>query len=95
MRAGVVDALLVLAVIAAWLGALGFARLSTALERLHCASFVNALALSLVTAAAWIQDGPSPRSFSATALLVFVLVVGAATSHAVGRALHLREGERR
>jgi multicomponent Na+:H+ antiporter subunit G len=95
VKAVTVDALLALAVLTAWLGALGFVRLKTALERLHCATFVNVTALSFVTAATWVQDGASPRSFATTALLVFVLGIGAATSHAIGRALHLREGERR
>lgn len=90
-----IDALLISAVAAAWLGAFAFVRLRTAFERLHVVTFVNAAALGLVVAAAFVADGFSSRSFKCALVLVTVLAAGALLVHVTGRALHLREGERR
>ena len=95
MKNAVVDILLAVAVLSAWLGALGFVRLRTALDRLHCATFVNVAAGVGLTAAVLVQDGLTSRSCKAAALLLATLLVGAATSHTVGRAVHLRQGEER
>lgn len=95
MKAVVVDVLLALAVASAWLGCLGFLRLKTALDRLHCASFVNVAAGTCLTLAVVVQDGLTSRSWKSVALLVAVMLVGSATSHAVGRAIYLRDGPTR
>ena len=93
MKALAVDGLLALAVLSVWLGALGFARLRTALDRLHCATFVNVAAGSCLTFAAVLQDGLTSRSWKMAALLALILLTGSVTTHAVGRALHLRDGD--
>ena len=90
MKAAAVDVLG-----SAWLGALGFVRLRTALDRLHCATFVNVAAGLSLTLAVLVSDGLTSRSWKAVALLLTTVLVGAATSHAVGRALHLRDGVER
>lgn len=95
MRTVAVDGLLALAVLSAWLGCVGFLRLASALDRLHCAAFVTAAAAPCITLAALLQDGLSGRAGKTVALLVIMLVGGAATTHAVGRALLLRGGDKR
>ena len=95
MKPLLVDALLAVAVAAVWLAALAFVRLKTALDRLHCATFVNVAAGLAVTLAAVVQDGATSRSWKTAAILVLTLLVGSATSHAIGRALHLRDAEDR
>lgn len=90
-----IDALLIAAIAAALLGALAFLRLSTAFERLHVVTFVDVVALGLVVAAAFVADGISSRSLKSALVLVVALAAGALLAHVTGRALHLREGERR
>ena len=92
MKGAAVDCCLVLAVAAAWLGALGFLRLRSALDRLHCTTFVLASSGPLLTLAAFLHEGLTPRSLKLAVLVVALLVTGAATTHAVGRALLLRDG---
>ena len=93
MKAIAVQALLAIAVATVWLACLGFVRLKTAMDRLHCATFVNVVAGFSLTLAVVIQDGATSRSWKTAALLLVTLLVGAATSHAVGRALYLRGSE--
>ena len=81
-----------MAVLAAWLGCFGVLRLKTALARLHCAAFVYVAAGFAVTLAVLVQDGGTDRLLKMIAILAIVLLGGAATSHAIGRALLLRDG---
>jgi monovalent cation/proton antiporter MnhG/PhaG subunit len=90
-----VDLLLTISVLIAWLGCLGLVRLRTALDRLHCATFINVGAGLSLTVAAWVQDGLTSRSWKTAALVLLTLLVGSATSHAVGRAIYSREGDER
>ncbi len=87
----VVDGLLGLLVAVTWLGCLGFVRLRTPLDRLHCAAFVNVAAGAVLAAAAFAADGPSVRSWKVLATVLAGVVGGAALSHAAGRALLYRE----
>ncbi len=88
----VVDGLLAFAVLAAWLGCAGYARLRTPLDRMHCVAFVNATAWVALTVAAFVADGASSRALKIAAITVVNLVAGAAVSHATGRAVLLRGG---
>lgn len=90
-----IDALLALAVLVAWLGALAFLRLRTRFERLHVVTFVNIAAGAAITAAAILHDGLSGRTFKCILIWIVIASAGALLSHATSRALHLREGERR
>jgi multisubunit Na+/H+ antiporter MnhG subunit len=85
-----IAALLTLTVLAVWFAQAGFARLATPLSRLHAVTFVYATAGASVTAVAFVADGPSVRAGKAAMILIVALVGGAATSHAIGRALWLR-----
>jgi multicomponent Na+:H+ antiporter subunit G len=88
----IIAILLGLAVLSAWIGCWGFVRMSTALDRLHCAAFVNAAAGLSLTAAVVVQDGARDRTLKMCFVLVILLLGGAALSHAAGRALVLRDG---
>ena len=90
MRAGFVYALLAALVLAAWLGCAGFARLRSPLDRLHCATFVNAACGLALVAAAFVADGASDRAFKVLLLVAASLLSGGALAHAAGRALVLR-----
>lgn len=94
MTSMIVDALLALAVLACWLGAAGFARLSSPLDRLHCVTFVNATAGIAILVAAFIADGVSARTVKILVLNAAALASGAALAHATGRALLLRQRDR-
>lgn len=85
-----IHGLLGLLVAVTWLGCLGFARLRSPLDRLHCAGFVNAAAGTLLAAVAFAADGPSDRAFKVLLSVAVSLLAGAALSHAVGRALLYR-----
>lgn len=90
-----VDLLLAGAVLAVWLAALAFLRLRAALDRLHCVTFANLVGGLFLTAAVIVQGGADSRSWKAAAVLALLLFVGAATSHAIGRAVLLRDGDAR
>jgi len=93
MKSVIVDILLALALLSVWLGCAGFVRLGKALDRLHCCAFLNAGAGISLTLAVLLQDGLTSRSCKVVALLMLSLLVGAATNHAIGRAIYLREGD--
>jgi multicomponent Na+:H+ antiporter subunit G len=85
-----IAALLVLIVLSVWFAQLGFARLATPLSRLHAVAFVYVTAGAAVTALSFVADGASVRAGKSALILIVALVGGAATSHAIGRALWLR-----
>ncbi len=86
---------LALGVAAAWLGAIAFVRLRTPLERVHVVTFVNVATGGLMTLAALLADGISGRSLKCIAIWIVTMLIGSLLSHTTGRALHLRDGERR
>jgi multicomponent Na+:H+ antiporter subunit G len=83
---------LILAVAAAWLGTLGFARLRTPVDRLHCVTFVNVVSGLGVVLAALVSDGISIRWGKIVLILALNLIGGAAISHVTARALFQRGG---
>lgn len=87
-----IDLCLALAVLSAWIGCFGALRLRSSLDRLHAVAFTNSSAGVLVVVAAFLADGISTRSVKLAVLVAFMLVTGAAVSHAAGRALALRDG---
>jgi multicomponent Na+:H+ antiporter subunit G len=88
------DLLLACMVCAAWLGALGFARLRDPLDRLHCVTFVNAVCGCLLLLAAILTAGPSDRFLKILLMVGANLVSGAAISHITARAV-LQRGTRK
>jgi multicomponent Na+:H+ antiporter subunit G len=87
VRVQVVEALLAAAVLTAWLGAIGFARLAWPLDRLHCVTFVNITAGALILAAAALWGGSADDVIKVALLVGAVLAGGAAIAHATGRAI--------
>lgn len=87
MTAIVIEILLAIVVLAAWLGALGLLTLRTPLDRLHCVTFVNVLAGGAFAITAFVSDGLSDRAGKIALMVVLSLLSGAAVAHAVGRAL--------
>ncbi len=85
-----IDALLTIMVLAVWLGCAGFARLRTPLDRMHCVAFVNTTAGTALILAAFLSDGVSVRALKILLMVIASLLIGAATSHAVGRSILLR-----
>lgn len=96
MSAIAVDIPLGVAVLSAWIAALGFARLTSPLDRLHCVSFVTIGSGLPVALAAFVADGPSIRAFKILLMVVIGLVAGSVVTHAVARAMFTRTeaGER-
>lgn len=88
------EALLAAAVLAAWLGAVGFARLAWPLDRLHCVTFVNITCGALILAAAALWGGSPDDVIKVAILLGALLVGGAAIAHATGRAILERRSSR-
>ena len=85
-----IDALLTVMVLAVWLGCAGFARLREPLDRMHCVAFVNTMAGTALILAAFLSDGASVRALKILLMVAASLLIDAATSHAVGRAILLR-----
>lgn len=90
MTAIVINGLLTVLVLSAWLGCVGFARLRTPLDRLHCVTFVNTTAGTALVLAAFLSDGLSVRACKILLVVAASLLTGAAMSHAVGHALLVR-----
>lgn len=78
-------------VLAAWLGAAGFARLHHPLDRLHCVTFINVACGTALLLAAFLADGASSRVAKILLMVAANIVTGAAVSHVTGRAV-LRAG---
>ncbi|WP_428485700.1 monovalent cation/H(+) antiporter subunit G [Rhodopila sp.] len=85
-----IQGLLVVIVLAVWLGCVGFMRLRSPLDRMHCVAFVNTTAGTALVLAAFLSDGISVRALKILLIIGISLLAGAAMSHAVGRALVLR-----
>ncbi len=96
MKAVIVDILLALAVASAWLGAVGFARLRSAMDRLHCATFVTLGTGLPIMVAAFVEDGLAQRPFKILLLFAVTLIAGASINQAIARAIFTRDelGER-
>ena len=96
MRSILVDTFLGLAVVFAWIGAAGFARLASSLDRLHAVAFVTVGSGLCLVVAAFIADGPSTRAFKILVLWLVALIAGAAVNQAIARAIFTRDeaGER-
>ena len=95
IMADIIRALLALAVVIAWIGALAFARLRTALERLHVVTFLNIVLGATLLVAAGMTDGASARVLKIGLMWLAILLSGALLSHACARTLRLRNVERR
>ena len=87
MTGTVLGFLLALFVACIWLAAIGFLRLRRPLDRLHCVAFVNTTAGLCLVLGAFIADGVSDRAGKILLAVLASLVAGAATSHAIARAL--------
>jgi multisubunit Na+/H+ antiporter MnhG subunit len=87
--------LLILAVLAAWVGAISFLRLGTALERIHSVTYVSVVTLGALTLAGLFTEGITPRTCKLAFLCVANLATGALLSHATARTIHLRGGQTR
>ena len=96
MKDIVIDILLALALASAWLGAIGFARLRSSMDRLHCATFITLGAGLPIVVAAFVADGPSQRAFKILLLFIVAFVAGASVNQAIARAVFTRDevGER-
>jgi multicomponent Na+:H+ antiporter subunit G len=86
------DGLLLVGVLASWLGAAALFRLATPYQRIHCVGFVTLVAGFCFSAAIFITHPLSPLGWKALFILVVLLCAGAVVSHATGRALRMREG---
>jgi multisubunit Na+/H+ antiporter MnhG subunit len=82
----IIAALLFFAIAGAWLAALGFVRLSTPFDRIHCVTFATVFCGIVIAVAVLAADGFSDRTAKAWLLLLTVLASGATLSHAIGRA---------
>jgi len=78
------------AVAVMWLAAAGYVRLRHPLDRLHCATFVNAGAGLALLAACLAAEGVSDRAGNILVVVAVNLLGGAAASYATARALRLR-----
>ena len=90
MTRAIIDVLLAVIVLSAWLGSAGFARLRAPLDRMHCVAFVYATAGIALVVLAFVADGVSVRALKVLLIVGIGLLGGAAQSHATGRALTLR-----
>lgn len=94
MRTVLSGVLLGLAVLAAWLGVAGFARLALPLDRLHCVPFVSLTCGALILVAAAVGGGAPDDVIKVALLLGGLLIGGAATAHSSARAIVRRRPRR-
>lgn len=91
MTSAFIAMLLLLTVLGGYVGCAGLARLATAFDRLHSVPFVAVAAGVPLAIATVVADGLSDRAGKVIFLVVFMLVGGAALSHASGRAIAMHE----
>jgi multisubunit Na+/H+ antiporter MnhG subunit len=82
--------LLAMAVLAAWLGSVGFLRLRVPADRIHCVTFVNTVCGAAILLAALLQDGATDRTGKILLIWLLNLINGAVVSHATLRAAKWR-----
>ncbi|HTJ89272.1 MAG TPA: monovalent cation/H(+) antiporter subunit G [Acidocella sp.] len=82
--------LLAVAMLAAWLGSVGFVRLRAPADRLHCVTFVNAVCGAVILLATLLQDGATDRVGKILLIWLLMLISGALVSHATLRAMKWR-----
>ena len=88
------DGLLLLGVLASWLGAAALFRLATPYQRIHCVGFVTLVSGFCFSAAIFITHPLSPLGWKAAFILLILSCAGAVVSHSTGRALRMREDSR-
>jgi multisubunit Na+/H+ antiporter MnhG subunit len=91
----VVDVLLTLAVMGEVICCIGVVAARTTLDRLHYAGAVTTLPSLLIAAAVVVKKEGTQPSLNAIVVAVFVLVLGAALSHATARVVRRRAGLQR
>ena len=72
-----IAALLIVAVLFAWIGCLGFARFPSAYDRIHCVTFVAVTSGAAVTIAAFCADGLSDRALKIALFYALTVLNGA------------------
>jgi multisubunit Na+/H+ antiporter MnhG subunit len=82
--------LLTVAVLAAWLGGVGFLRLRVPADRVHCVTFVNVVCGAVILLASLLQDGVTDRTGKILLIWLLNLINGAVVSHATLRAMKWR-----
>ena len=87
--------LLAIAVLSALLATIAFARMTTPLERLHPGGFVAVVSGGAIVGAGFATVGVTGQSIKMLLIVIVMGLSGALANHAIGRALHLRGGERR
>jgi multicomponent Na+:H+ antiporter subunit G len=87
VREAVVTVLLLLGVAATWLGVAGASRLRGPLARLHAVTFINIVPGAAIAAAALVTEGVTAGVLKVFLVVLLSWAVGAALSHATGRAL--------
>lgn len=91
----VADLFLGICVLMAWLGTFAFVRLDTPLERVHAISFINITVVGSLVIAGFLGQGVTPQTLKLCFIWIAMVLIGALLSHATGRAIYLRSGERR
>lgn len=82
---------LALSVASFWLAAWGLLRLPSAYDRLHCVPFAAIAGGLPVLIATFIAQGVSAGAFKVLLIFMLNLGCGAALTHAIGRAMALRD----
>ncbi len=91
MNGMIADALLALAVAAAWLGSVAFLLLPTPYDRLHAAVYIG-LGVGFFVTLAVIASAPvSALALKAAIIYVAWVGSGAILNHSIGRAMRLRD----
>jgi multisubunit Na+/H+ antiporter MnhG subunit len=84
--------MLTIAVVSSWVGTFSLFRLRTPLSWLHALSFIAVLPGACLVLAGFADEGVTTRTLKILALWLFLILSGAATSHAITHALAERDG---
>ncbi|SER10370.1 multicomponent Na+:H+ antiporter subunit G [Faunimonas pinastri] len=91
MTAILIDILLGLAVVSAWLGTAGLVLLRTSEDRLHAATFTTVAPGFLITVAVLLHQPFSALSLKQVLLFAASVVLGGILTHSIGRMLRIRD----
>jgi multisubunit Na+/H+ antiporter MnhG subunit len=86
----VVKLLLAAAVLSAWLATAGLVGSRAPLARLHSASYLTLTTTAFVVLAILVSEPLSQYGLKAVLIFLVLVIPGAVTTHALGRAIHAR-----
>ncbi len=87
----IIDSLLAVIVISTWIGVIGMIRMPKPMQALHYLSVPASVGILALTAAVFIETGPSPQAWKTLLIALVLFGISSVVTHATARAFRTRE----